>query len=316
MAITVSVLMSICNESEKQIMESVESILNQSFQSIEFVIVCDNPSREKEMDSILNTYRDSRMLFLQNEKNVGLAMSMNRAAEVAKSDVFARMDADDIAKPNRLEEEYKALLKNKVDVVFTNFTYIDEQSADIKDKHHSFPSNLNGIVPSIEIALRPNLIHHPTVMMRREMFEKVGGYRDFPCAQDADLWMRMQEAGALFFLLDKPLMKYRINPNSTTAKQFFKQQLTAHYIYKLSLDRLQNDKDNFSVVAYNRYLEEAGIGSQKEENRFKRGISYLRKAKQTKFPINVIFRMLAFSVCKQLRSNYNNKKLKQKLLGV
>ena len=306
--------MSIYNETEKQIRESLQSILRQSFQDFEFIIVCDNPSREKEVGLILDTFRDSRIILLQNEKNAGLAMSMNRAASMAKASVFARMDADDIAKETRLEEEYRALIDNKADVVFTNFTYIDDDSNAIEGKIHNFPSRLRGNIPSIEIALRPNLIHHPTVMMQRAIFEKVGGYRDFPCAQDADLWMRMQEAGAQFYLLDKPLMKYRINSNSTTAKKYFKQQLTAHYIYKLSVNRLQNGKDDFSVEDYSRYLKEAGIESQKTEQKFKLGINYLRKAQRSVFPINYIYRLIAFGVCKQLRENYKNKKKKNKIL--
>ncbi len=311
----ISILMSLFNETETQIRESIESIENQTLHDFELIILCDNPNR-KDVESIIKTYADDRIVLEYNKKNIGLAMSMNRAASIAKSDVFARMDADDIAYPTRLEEEYQVLMSENVDLVFTNFTYIDNQSSDIKDKHHSFPSNLKEMIPSEEIALRPALIHHPTVMMRRGMFEKVGGYRNFPCAQDADLWMRMQEAGAKFYLLNKSLMKYRINPNSTTVRKYFKQQLTVHYIYKLSVDRLQNGKDDFSVEAYNNYLEEAGINNQKVEIKFRQGINYLRKAKQSVFPINIMYRLFAFLICKQLRSYNNNKKLKQKLLGV
>lgn len=310
----ISILMSIYNESEIQIRESVNSILEQSFKDLEFIIVCDNPTRKEEVKLILDSYDDKRIVLLQNEKNIGLAMSMNKAAKYATADVFARMDADDIAYPNRLEEEFLILMKENVDLVFTNFTYIDNQSNDLKERHHSFSSNLNGKISPKEIALRPSLIHHPTVMMRRKMFEQVGGYRDFPCAQDADLWMRMQEAGAQFYLLDRPLMKYRINPNSTTAKKYFKQQLTVHYIYKLSIERLQSGKDNYSIENYNRYLEKVGINSFKSEQRFNLGIKYLRKAKESIFPMNTIYRILAFSISKQLRINYQSKKVKQNLL--
>ena len=87
---------------------------------------------------------------MQNEKNAGLAMSMNRAASMSKASVIARMDADYIAKETRLEEEYRALIDNKADVVFTNFTYIDDDSNAIEGKIHNFPSRLRGNIPSIE----------------------------------------------------------------------------------------------------------------------------------------------------------------------
>lgn len=315
MVTTISVLMSIYNESEKQIRESIESILRQSYQGFEFIIVCDNPSREKEVELILDTYQDRRIVLLQNEKNIGLAMSMNRAAEVAKSDVFARMDADDIANETRLEEEYKALIDNKVDVVFTNFTYIDEQSSDIKDKRHSFPSSLNGMVPSKDIALRPNLIHHPTVMMRREMFEKVGGYRDFPCAQDSDLWMRMQESGAIFYLLKKTLLKYRINSEGTTQKRYFKQQLTMHYIYSLSIERLVSGQDSFSQRNYDNYLIRCGIYSKSKENHFLNALGLLRKS-MNKGPIaKWFYRFLVFVTSPQHRKFFLMKNKKKRLLN-
>ena len=102
-------------------------------------------------------------------------------------------------------------------------------------------------------------------MMRRETFERVGGYRDFPCAQDSDLWMRMQEGGAAFYLLKRPLLKYRINSEGTTQKKYFKQQLTLHYIYSLSIERLETGKDSFSKDNYTDYLSKCGLGLKKEK---------------------------------------------------
>ena len=88
----------------------------------------------------------------------------------------------------------------------------------------------------------------------------------------------------------------------------------AHYIYKLSIERLHSGKDNYSVEAYNTYLKEGGIDSQKVEQKFKQGIKYLRKAQRTVFPINLIYRLIAFGLSKQLRDNYRNKAIKKELM--
>lgn len=309
----ISILMSIYNESESQIHESVSSILNQTFTDFELIIVCDNPNRD-DIDDIMSQYQDERIRLAYNENNMGLAMSMNIAAELARANLFARMDADDIAYPNRLQEEYKIFQDSNVDVVFSDYSFIDEQSKDIKQVH-SFPDNVEGIVPSKMIATTPSLIHHPTVMMRRESFERVGGYRDFPCAQDSDLWMRMQEMGAVFYLLKKPLLKYRINSEGTTQKKYFRQQLTMHYIYSLSIERLETGKDTFSKENYVDYLSRCGVDSKSAEKRFQRALGVLLKAMETGGIERMIYRILAFLISSQHRNFYLMKRKKEKLLN-
>lgn len=309
----ISVLMSIYNETESQIKESVSSILSQSFVNYELIVVCDNPDRD-DIDAIMSLYQDERIRLAYNEKNIGLALSMNKAAKMAKATIFARMDADDIALPTRLEEEYNILQEGNVDVVFSDFSYIDDASNDIKQLH-SYPEIVDGIVPSKIIATTPTLIHHPTVMMRREMYERVGGYRDFPCAQDSDLWMRMQESGAVFYLLKKPLLKYRINSEGTTQKKYFKQQLTMHYIYSLSIERLETGADSFSNENYLDYLTKCGMGSKSVEARFQRALGFLRKAMEVGPVARVFYRIVVFVISPLHRKFYFMKKRKEKLIN-
>lgn len=309
----ISILMSIYNENGSQIHESVSSILNQTFADFELIIVCDNPNRN-DIGEIMSLYQDERIRLAYNEKNIGLAMSMNKAAELARADLFARMDADDIALPNRLQEEFNILQESNVDVVFTDYSFIDDQSNDIK-QIHSFSENVEGLIPSKMIATTPSLIHHPTVMMRRDVFERVGGYRDFPCAQDSDLWMRMQESGATFYLLKKPLLKYRINSEGTTQKKYFKQQLTMHYIYSLSIERLKTGKDSFSKKNYTDYLSRCGVDSKSAERRFQRALEFLLKAMEARVVERMIYRIFAFVISSQHRNFYLMKRKKEKLLN-
>lgn len=309
-----SVLMSIFNETESQICESVESILNQTFKDFEFIVICDNPTRT-DLSGIMSSFMDERVKLLYNDKNYGLAMSMNRAAENATTDVYARMDADDIAMPDRLEKEYRTLVKENADLVFSGFVYIDERSAYIGNVHH-YAENLNEHSLSREISLRPDLIHHPTVMMRRGIFEKLGGYRNFPCTQDVDLWMRMQEAGAKFFLINEPLLKYRVNPNGTTQRKAFKQYITGNYIYQLSFQRLKNGHDNFSKGNYEAFLKKNGLGSARSEKFFNLGFRYLRKSvKSSSWIIGTYYRFLAFLLSPQHRASYLNRKKKANLIA-
>ena len=102
----ISVIMSAYKEDEKWLRASIESILNQSFQDFEFIIVLDNPDAKK-LDYIIKEYKErfSKIKYFKNKKNMGLVYSLNFALKHAKGEYIARMDADDIEIPTRLEEE-------------------------------------------------------------------------------------------------------------------------------------------------------------------------------------------------------------------
>lgn len=270
-----SVLMSIYNETESQIRESVNSILNQSFCDFEYIIVCDNPIRNKEIESLINGFKDKRIIYLINPSNIGLAMSMNKAAQHSSTNFFARMDADDVAEKNRLEYEYRAIESGQFDFVFSRFSYIDENSKPINKPLQDYWDENKIIQNRKDI---PFVIHHPTVMFKRNVFEKVNGYRDFPCSQDLDLWLRMVENGCRFIMLPDALLKYRINDNSVSVKRWFLQQLTCDYIKELSLERRFKMKDSFSKESYDTYLKKQGFENKKKEKNLRKGFKYLNKS--------------------------------------
>lgn len=307
--------MSTYNETESNIRESVESILTQTFTKFELIVINDNPQRQ-DVELVLNTYSDSRIRFFQNPCNIGLAMCMNKAAEIANSDVFARMDADDIAKPNRLEKQYNILQEGNFDFIFSDYEYIDEASNLINDKQeHKYytPSDLSNVLAKV------NVIHHPTVMFTKAIFDKVGGYRNFPCSQDADLWFRMQEAGCRFCMIKDKLLLYRINTNSISNKRWYQQQLTCNYIYDLSIERLLNDgKDSFSVDNYNAYLSKWGIGDSEKERKLRRDYKLLSKANRCRVEGKKVYplflRMWVFVTSKYMRMHILQVKKKKSLL--
>src|SRR5690625_4352531 len=117
-------------------------------------------------------------------------MSLNKAATYATTEIYARMDADDISHPKRLRIQYESLLSGKYDLVFSNYTYIDEESKPIaRENRYWDEEDIYKYLPT------KSVIHHPTVMMTKRIFDKVSGYRNFPSAQDFDLWLRLLEKG-------------------------------------------------------------------------------------------------------------------------
>lgn len=114
--------MSVYNEPVDWMRQAIESILNQTYKDFEFIIVNDNPERE-ENQLVLNEYRDkdSRISVLCNDQNIGLTKSLNKGLENANCEFVARMDADDIAFPDRLKLQLQYLLNNpNIAVLGTN----------------------------------------------------------------------------------------------------------------------------------------------------------------------------------------------------
>lgn len=249
--------MSVYNETEKLLRESLESILSQTLSDFELIVVCDDPTRKDELKAVLDSYNDSRIVYIVNEINRGLAMSLNIAFEKATADIIARMDADDIAENNRFEKQLLCFDSHQFDFVFSRYSYIDEQSKLLS--HYNEQTLFQPETLRNKIAVDPNIIHHPTVMFTRDIFERAGRYRDFPCSQDADLWLRMQECGCRFLMLPDKLLRYRINTQSVSSKRWFQQQLTIHYIMELSVERLEKGRDTYSKDDYQKYLQKKGV---------------------------------------------------------
>ena len=100
----ISVILSTYNEPCDMIVKSIDSILNQTYRTFELILINDNPARE-ELDILLNKYEksDSRIIYNKNTENEGLVYCLNKAVGLATGDYIARMDADDISRPDRLE---------------------------------------------------------------------------------------------------------------------------------------------------------------------------------------------------------------------
>lgn len=206
---TISVLMSVYNDAE-YVGRAVESIINQSYGEFEFLITNDCSSDGSR--GILEHYaeRDKRIILVDNEKNIGLTKSLNRMIERARNPFLARMDADDIAMPDRLERQIEVFrYKSEVDIVFGDTVLIDKNGAEICPSWRPDEKTILEVLPN------RCYIPHPTVMMRKEAVQAVGGYdEEFWTGQDKDLWLRMLNTEKSFFYLSDTLLKYRINPDS------------------------------------------------------------------------------------------------------
>ncbi len=204
----ISVVMSVYNEPEKWLHESIRSILNQTFSDFEFIIINDNPGRTKNREW-LEAYKksDNRIVLLENVENLGLPKSLNIGLQVARGKYIARMDADDISHPLRFEKQYRLMEERQQVIVCgtrarllgvsdsTTDSWIFENETDIKAR-----------------MLMGSCFHHPSVMIRRSVLEKFGIRYDeeYRQAQDYRLWEVLADYGE-FYNLQERLLDYRIS---------------------------------------------------------------------------------------------------------
>ena len=244
----ISVIMSVFNENENEIIQSVQSILKQTFDDFEFVIMYDNPGYD-ELWVLLEelSEQDDRIILMKNRENLGLPKSLNKALEISNGKYIARMDADDVASKDRLKKQYDFLAQNKdIGVVASDRLNIDENGTVIDTIHI--------VVNNHDIAKKAmnyyNIYAHPTLMFRREVIESVGGYRNFKAAQDYDLLLRLLIQNVNIYIINEPLLFYRVRNSSITQKNIAVQRAYQLYALKLYRNRgeySEMDRENFFI---------------------------------------------------------------------
>jgi hypothetical protein len=200
----VSVVMPVFN-GEKYLAEAVESVLGQTFQDLELVAV-DDGSRDGSR-GILEGFAqaDRRVRLVVNEQNLGLAGALNRGCAGARAPYIARLDADDVAIPDRLSRQVEFLDAHpSVAAVGGSLITMDASGRRISTRR--FPTKNRAIQSTL---LRYNCFSHPSMTIRRAALEAVGGYR-FRWGEDYDLWLRLAERFELANL-PEPMVLHRLH---------------------------------------------------------------------------------------------------------
>ena len=228
----VSVIMSTYNENVEWIKLAVDSILNQTYKELEFIIIIDNPNNE-EIISYLKTINDERIKLVVNDKNIGLVRSLNKGIELSKGKYIARMDADDISIDTRIEEQVNYLnLHKEICLVGSNMEFIDEYGIKLEDQNKNILTGSDNIERVLKYK---NIMNHPTFMFRKSVIcdKKINKYRYVKYAEDYDLVCRIVANGYKIDNINKKFLKYRIRNNSITRSNEFYQVKVSLYIADL-----------------------------------------------------------------------------------
>src|SRR4030095_2389369 len=201
----ISVVMSVYN-GQAFLAEAVESILGQTFRDFEFIVIDDGSTDRTE--KILATYasRDGRLRVFRQE-NKGRTESLNIGIGLAEGKYIARMDADDVSLPHRLQVQVDFMEQHpEVCLLSASYERINKDGR-LLDR---VP------VPLLDDEIRSMMLHknamcHPAVMMRKEVVIACGVYRKvFSESEDYDLWLRMSERCQLANL-EEPILQYRVH---------------------------------------------------------------------------------------------------------
>lgn len=229
----VTVLMGVYN-GETYLREAIESILAQTFTDFEFVII-DDGSTDKSLE-IIKSYTDPRIRLVRNPKNMRLIYTLNRGLDLAKGEYVARMDADDISDPTRLEKQVTFLDNHsKVGVCGTYvriFTRIPGVGVTPK-----FPTKSEEIKATL---LFENAVQHPAVMLRKKILDKymVRYSSDFLHIEDYELWVRLAKY-CDFAIIPEVLLFYRLHAKQIGQVHGAKQFEGIHKLRQIQFSQLK-----------------------------------------------------------------------------
>ena len=213
----VSVIMSVYN-AEKYLKYSIESILNQTYKNIEFIIINDGSTDDSL--SIIKDYQkiDNRIILI-NRKNKGLIYSLNEGVRLSTGDYIARMDADDISMENKIEKELNYLENENAYLCGSWVVKINEEGNEIGKYNYPPKTWFKNRI----FLLKGNSFIHPTTIFKREILNDKSIYkngilyRNYKYIEDYELWTRVSNKYKSINISEY-LLKYRIHNSQETIK--------------------------------------------------------------------------------------------------
>lgn len=211
----ISVIMGIYN-CAPTLQEALDSLYAQTYQDFE-IILCDDGSKDNTYELALENQKSHpNIVLLKNPHNMGLNQTLNNCLAVAKGEYIARMDGDDLCMPDRFETELRFLEEHpEYAIVSSPMEYFDENGTFRVGKGH-------GEVKKKDFLPGSPICHAPC-MVRKEAYDKVGGYtvaKELLRVEDYHLWFKMYAAGYKAYMLEKPYYRMRDDRNAKARRSW------------------------------------------------------------------------------------------------
>ena len=202
----VSVLLPVYN-GEKFLEKSIKSVLKQTFTNFELLIY--NDGSTDSTATIISLFDDDRIQLFESHENKGIVHALNFLIDKARGFLIARIDADDVWYPNKLEKQIHFINSHREIVLVGCFArLIDDKGLEFKTKFKQY-SDYNEIRKYL---LNSNFIIHSSVLIRKRLFNYIGKYREkYLHTEDYDLWLRVLYSNLRFLILPEVLLDYRVS---------------------------------------------------------------------------------------------------------
>ena len=213
----------ICHNHLGYLWEALESVRNQSYDNIQMIAV-DDGSTDGSQDLLRKwQLQHSSLELLLLPKNIGYCAAFNKGYRLAQGEFIIDLSADDLLMSDRVKVGVKALTSSEAGINFCDAYYIDSQSRQIRSHYHrDKQGKLLHPVPDGDLyreLLRRYFICAPTMMIKNEVLQALGGYDESLYYEDFDFWVRSSRS-YLYKFTDKILVKKRVLPNSMSKSQY------------------------------------------------------------------------------------------------
>ena len=205
---TYSVLMAVYGKEKPEFFrQSIESMLAQTLPFSDFVLVCDGALTHElnEVISWAQEEMDEKLQIIRLKENKGLGKALRTGVPRCRCSVIARMDSDDISRPDRCERQFRIIERDGYDLVSGTLQEFVREPGDM-DRLRVLPRTSEEI---LQYAKKRNPFNHPCVMFRKESVLRVGSYQDFPGFEDYYLWIRMLRKGCKGYNVQEVILDMR-----------------------------------------------------------------------------------------------------------
>lgn len=241
-----TVLMSVYQkEKPEYLRESISSMLRQTLPCSDFVLVCDGPLSHELLEIVNWAAGELKEKFqcIRIPENKGLGNALKVGMEYCRCPFIARMDSDDISRPDRCRLQMDKIQEGNYGIVGGILQEFVEKPGDT-EKLRRLPERPEEI---LKFASRRNPFNHPCVMFRKDAVEAVGGYEDFPGFEDYALWIRMLKEGYQGWNLQDIILDMR------TGNGMYERR--GGYGYLKSVFRFQNYMRKEGFIGWRQFLE-------------------------------------------------------------
>lgn len=246
--INFSVLISVYNEeSSANLSTALTSIVEQTLQPTEIVLVKDGPLKQ-ELEDVIREYANLFPFFkvIALQRNMGLGEALRIGLDACKYEIVARMDSDDICFLNRFEVQVPIIHSSSVAVLGSSIEEFRIQPGDL-GRIKTVPVTSNAVKA---YSKRRNPLNHPTVVFKKSIVQKVGSYKNMPLFEDYYLWMRLLAKGYQIENLSSPVLYFRVNEEMMARRRGKGYMLKEfRFINALRIERLIAIKDYFFLIS-------------------------------------------------------------------